>query len=236
MIKSIMGEYTVVISGTDSVGDAVANLAAFNLVLAPKSTTQPGEDNTIDGHAGYTVIGEDFMHTFRQLILQSSPASRSVNIYGHSLGGALAVQLTFGLFQIPGISIETLTFGAAGYIESQDLDEAWQIFQDAGNVQLVHLCREDDLAKNFGAFVGYRNPGTFVILEDIPGAGVLENHAIKNYIKTLEASEQSGKLDGLLEIKISSESDNMYSPELVGVSVGLVMVIITIFWLVTSTK
>ncbi len=186
------------------------------------------EEHEIEVISGFQRAGEEFIAKF---IEATEPYLKEgdidIQLSGHSLGGALAVQLGYYINMKLGkhfnckVDWAVVTIGGAGFFNIEDNADVSEIL-DAPN-RMLHFYRNNDFSRELTAFVGYRNPGTLILLENIANLteplaefflklielqesipevigrveAERENHSIAYYVKTLQSHFDSFLVDGI---------------------------------------
>ena len=234
VMKTGLNQFKVIFTGSESLYDVLRDIdftsvaidqikvhlhklhTDFIEVRKKKAHRKDDDDHTssveVEVFSGFEKAGEDFLKHFlvglEPYLKDGHPITIAVS--GHSLGGALAVQMAYYLKrQDADITPLVITFGAAGYFSEEDIEPVGKML-DAER-SMVHFARKNDLARDLTAMVGYGNPGHTVMLDDyikVKGGlkefllktvkfqeGIVdiaervyeekENHSMANYLATL---------------------------------------------------
>lgn len=158
--------------------------------------TKQVKEHDVDVHMGFKNAGKDFLvklfSGLRPYVDTTKPLY--FEIFGHSMGGALAAQCAYQIkkrmaifYEMPRdqISVDVVTFASAGFFKAKDISRADKVI--GASHSMVNFYRRNDFARDLTAMAGFINPGHAIYLDNF----VRVQGSVSDYLERIKDLEET---------------------------------------------
>lgn len=177
------------------VNELMKSAMPHKLLVRERKTKQIKEHN-VDVHMGFKNAGKDFLVKLFTGLKPYIDTSKPLyfEIYGHSMGGALAAQCAYQIkkrmavfyeMSRDQISVDVITFASAGFFKAKHVGRADKMI--GASHSMVNFYRKNDFARDLTALAGFINPGHAIYLDNF----VRDIGSVKDYIERIKDLEET---------------------------------------------
>jgi hypothetical protein len=213
--QAVPNHFQIVFSGTESMKDWAADammistkedaLGKVNEMMKShvqhslhvrERKTKQTNDHHVNVHMGFKNAGKDFLVKLFTGLKPYVDTNKPLyfDIYGHSMGGALAAQCAYQIkkrmaifyeMERDQISVDVVTFASAGFFQTKHIERADKVI--GASHSMVNFYRLNDFARELTSKAGFANPGHAIFLDNfvrVPGSVAEYLDSIKDLHET----------------------------------------------------